>query len=377
MDHNDVRHKLSEYLDGSVSGPEKAEIEKHLISCEQCSAALTELRKTIEHIKMVEEVEPPAWMTGKIMATVRAAAEEKKSWFQRMFVPLPLRLPLQTVAVLFLAIASFYLYQTMQHTPTYDEAPSAQFSLEKKDVAPPMKSPKPASNERVQDKAAPEPRPAFSGKEASPAPRDKALDMKAEYAKPAPPEPAEQRIQGMSATVLEKREGTATANAPQMMQEQPPTAAVDALQAETARESVHLSRKAKAAGPAVQSTGCLAYEPAIVELSGIIKSVDFPGPPKYENIEKGDKRETRWILILERAVCVSGGSENEMNTPESRVAEVQLVLSSEKDKKYRSLLAKPVTVTGALFHASTGHHHRPVLLKVDTMTVSARQTGDR
>ncbi len=49
--HNDIRHKLSEYIDGSASDTEKAEIEKHVRDCPACSDALRELRKTVEHIK--------------------------------------------------------------------------------------------------------------------------------------------------------------------------------------------------------------------------------------------------------------------------------------------------------------------------------------
>ncbi len=113
MDHNDIRHKLSEYLDGSVTAEEKSSIEEHLKTCSACSDALHELQKTVEHIKSVEEVEPPAWMTQKIMANVRAAEEERKGLFRRLFHPLSVKLPIQAVAVLFLAVTAFYIYQNM------------------------------------------------------------------------------------------------------------------------------------------------------------------------------------------------------------------------------------------------------------------------
>ena len=46
MDHNDMRHRLSEYLDGSVTADEKSSIEEHLKTCSACSDALHELQKT-------------------------------------------------------------------------------------------------------------------------------------------------------------------------------------------------------------------------------------------------------------------------------------------------------------------------------------------
>ena len=48
-------------------------------------------------------------MTQKIMAKVRAEAEEKKTIFQRLFYPLTVKLPIQAIAVLFLAVTGFYL----------------------------------------------------------------------------------------------------------------------------------------------------------------------------------------------------------------------------------------------------------------------------
>ena len=135
MEHNDIRHKLSEYIDGSITDQERTEIEEHLKTCQQCTDALQELRKTIEHIKTVEEIDPPAWMTQKIMAKVRAEAGEKKSLFQRLFYPLRVKIPIQAIAVLFLTVTGFYIYQNMQPAERITEAPSQEFAAKKQ--APP------------------------------------------------------------------------------------------------------------------------------------------------------------------------------------------------------------------------------------------------
>ncbi len=59
MGHKEIRHRLSEYIDGSLTDEEKLEMEAHLRTCSACNDAFRELQKTIEHIKNVEEVEPP------------------------------------------------------------------------------------------------------------------------------------------------------------------------------------------------------------------------------------------------------------------------------------------------------------------------------
>ena len=56
MEHNSIRHKLSDFLDNAVSATGKAEIEAHLKSCTICSEALEELRKTVGQVRRIEEV---------------------------------------------------------------------------------------------------------------------------------------------------------------------------------------------------------------------------------------------------------------------------------------------------------------------------------
>ena len=172
MNHNDIRHMLSEYIDGAVLPGDRAAIEEHLKTCEKCSEALKELRQTVAHIRSVEELDPPAWMTQKIMAKVRDEAG-KKSWFQRLFFPLHIKLPLEAIGVLFIAVTALFIYENMQ---------------------PSMK----ASRQQVAEQAAgrchcKERGTKVGGAFASlkgdlpQSPGYKALDMKQEYEKPAPP----------------------------------------------------------------------------------------------------------------------------------------------------------------------------------------------
>jgi Predicted integral membrane protein (DUF2275)/Putative zinc-finger len=177
MEHNDIRHRLSEFIDGSVTSEERAAIEAHLKTCLPCSSALEELRKTIGHVKALEEIEPPAWMTQKVMAKVRAEAEEKKGLFERLFYPLSIKLPVQAIAVLFLAVTGFYIYQNLQPTERVTEAPIRE-SEAKKQSAP---------ADTAQDKIAKAEGPALRSNQVPQTPAYKTLDMKQEYGTPPPP----------------------------------------------------------------------------------------------------------------------------------------------------------------------------------------------
>ncbi len=176
MDHNSIRHKLSEYIDGAVSAAEKAEIETHLKTCEKCSDALRELQKTIEHVKSLDEMEPPAWMTQKIMAKVRGEAGQQKSFLERLYKAFVVNLPVKAVAVVFLTAIAFYMYRGILPQKRFETPPGEITARQEASPAPGTK------NERS--------KPGYSSpraKQVPQAPEYKALDMKGEYEKPAPP----------------------------------------------------------------------------------------------------------------------------------------------------------------------------------------------
>ncbi len=177
MEHNEIRHKLSEYIDGSIAAEEREAVEEHLKTCASCSDALRELRKTIEHIKSLEEVDSPAWMTQKIMAKVRSEEAERTGWFRKLFFPLSVKVPIQAVAVLFLAVGAFYIYRSIQ--PSYEpaEAPVRVFEAKKEARSVPAESREEKSLRRRSQPS----------EQVQQTPGYKALDMKQEYEKPAPP----------------------------------------------------------------------------------------------------------------------------------------------------------------------------------------------
>jgi len=181
MDHNDIRHKLSEYIDGAVTPQEQTVIDEHLKTCTECANALTELRKTIEQVKQIEEVDAPAWMTSKIMAKVRADAEEKKGFFHRLFYPLAVKLPIQAVAVLFLTVTAYYIFSGMHPAEKYAEAPMERLAKQEAPAA---------GMDAVQRR---EPEVARQQeKKVKQGPGYRSLDMKYAYEKPAAPVPAVQ-----------------------------------------------------------------------------------------------------------------------------------------------------------------------------------------
>lgn len=113
MEHADMRRKLSDYLDNAVTAEEKAEIKRHLGSCGTCRGAIADLELTVGYLKTLPDVEPPPWLTTKIMAKVREISAPKPTLWQRLFFPLHVKLPIEAVALVFLCVTGFYLARTI------------------------------------------------------------------------------------------------------------------------------------------------------------------------------------------------------------------------------------------------------------------------
>ncbi len=246
MNHTDIRHKLSEYLDNAVSTDEQAVIEAHLATCSECSNALEELRKTLAHIKDIEEIEPPAWMATKIMAQVRAETKQEKSLFNRILRPLAINIPLQTVAVLFLAVTAYYLYQTINPVEKYAE-PTRESVVHKQM---PVQGPVTEKNPVIQQ---PAPQTRKLPQEES----YKSLDMRYAYKKPAPPEPMKEAAAPAPSPAAPAPAGAgSTAFAERnMLRSAEPEMLMD--KAELSAEAKE-QPKAKAAAPMAQTAGSLA-----------------------------------------------------------------------------------------------------------------------
>lgn len=174
MECSNIQEKLSIYIEDIISSEEKVLIDEHLKSCQRCNSYLTDLRKTIEYVKNLEEIEPPSWLTQKVMMRVISEAEPKKGILQRLFYPLHIKLPLEVAATITIAIATIYVLKTIQPemklvTPT--EIPKGEIAspLARKDIfTKPAEQPMPAKEpDALENKRLPEaPSPAKKQEEA-------------------------------------------------------------------------------------------------------------------------------------------------------------------------------------------------------------------
>jgi len=112
---------------------------------------------------------------------------------------------------------------------------------------------------------------------------------------------------------------------------------------------------------------CFGYGPTVT-LTGKLHSRVFPGPPNYESIRQGDRKETALLLTLVKEICTTGSDPLGIDVPEANLRDIQLVITNDAHwKVVHRLMGKRVIVTGTLFHAHTGHHITKVLAEVTSM----------
>lgn len=120
IDHEQRRDELAVYLLGALSPGETAELERHLAGCEECRAELERLRPVVQaQPESVERVEPPPQLRTRVMAEVRADADEARAGMRasssgyhrrtspgRPFFPRP-ALAVAAIALIAAAVAAY------------------------------------------------------------------------------------------------------------------------------------------------------------------------------------------------------------------------------------------------------------------------------
>ncbi len=178
MECMDIQGKLSASLEGGISPGEKKDLEDHLKGCGSCRTALEDLKKAKALLHDLPEVEPPAWLKKKIMLRVRQEEERKGRILQKLFHPLHIKVPLQAMATVFIAVIAVYLFHSMEPEVQKMQAPAVTEPAAPRDEGLPKprpsaavpapeaeKAPPPLLQETEKKAKEPRPREIFRGKE--------------------------------------------------------------------------------------------------------------------------------------------------------------------------------------------------------------------
>ncbi|MEW6185789.1 MAG: DUF2275 domain-containing protein [Thermodesulfobacteriota bacterium] len=111
MNCQEIQNRLPAFLEDMLSPEEKILIEKHLFSCAVCSGSLEDLKKTKALLTNLKDVEPPPFFEQRIMTRIREEAGREKGLWHRLFLPLNIKVPIQVLATVLIAVLAFYVYQ--------------------------------------------------------------------------------------------------------------------------------------------------------------------------------------------------------------------------------------------------------------------------
>ncbi len=107
MDCNEVRRKLSSYIDGMLDESETEDIRRHLELCSGCSEALGSMRRVISFMKTMDDRAAPS----DFLAKLNTRLEEERPGggiLRRLFYPLHIKLPIELAAAAAALVLVFY-----------------------------------------------------------------------------------------------------------------------------------------------------------------------------------------------------------------------------------------------------------------------------
>jgi len=139
-----IENELSAYLDGEASDAVRAGVQAHLGTCERCRQRLAQLQRLSEGVARLPQLEPPPRFVPDLFRRIRGGKERNVSWVDVVFRPVWLKVPVEAVAVLVVAVGVMFLSQRQDsrqqqcvvYTPTVESptAPAPTPSAARKDL---------------------------------------------------------------------------------------------------------------------------------------------------------------------------------------------------------------------------------------------------
>jgi hypothetical protein len=148
MNCQEVQAQLSDYLEKSLDPANLKSIETHLSTCLVCRTESDNLNECIRQVAALTIIDPPIGFTQRVMARVREM-ENRPSFWQRLFFPLQIKIPIQATAVVLIGIFAVYLFEKEQRYK-----PPLPDSFNKMTESPQTTTPKNQFSEAEQDKGA-------------------------------------------------------------------------------------------------------------------------------------------------------------------------------------------------------------------------------
>jgi len=113
MECAEIKELLSEYLDDTLDSKTKRLVREHVQACSGCKAELDSLRSLVGALGSLGPVKAPDDFLDRLHERIEKKSTFSKLW-RKLFVPLPIKVPVQFAAVTAVALLVFAVVRTQQ-----------------------------------------------------------------------------------------------------------------------------------------------------------------------------------------------------------------------------------------------------------------------
>jgi hypothetical protein len=110
MKCEEFQSHFSDVLDNRPEAASAEGLDEHLDACSDCREELAGLLECRRLVASLPAIEPPSGFVSRVMAHVHDSARRPTHW-ERLFLPLRLKIPLHAAAVMLIAVMSVYVFQ--------------------------------------------------------------------------------------------------------------------------------------------------------------------------------------------------------------------------------------------------------------------------
>lgn len=116
MNCTEIQSELSAYIDGELPSPVQTEVDTHLATCALCQKRVAELRKLAEGVAALPKIQPaPQFLEQVRRKIARGERPKEETWFDLLFRPVWLKVPLEALALIALMGTVMMLNQQAMH----------------------------------------------------------------------------------------------------------------------------------------------------------------------------------------------------------------------------------------------------------------------
>jgi anti-sigma factor RsiW len=100
-----IQPELSAYVDGELTPPQRKLVEAHLASCPRCQQALAELKTVAAGMAALPKLQPAPQFLAQVRGKIsRGDDPEALTWFDHLFRPFLLKVPMEVAALVAIAL---------------------------------------------------------------------------------------------------------------------------------------------------------------------------------------------------------------------------------------------------------------------------------